>query len=165
MTVSVVVGNPKSQSRTLATAIGIAEALSGRTPDHVIDLSDFGARLLDWNDPDVGAATDVVRASSLVIVASPTYKATFTGLLKLFLERFGADELHGITAIPVMVGADARHALAVEVHLRPVLIEIGLSLPTRGLFVIDRVGLATDEFTSWLAIAQPLVTSSVSGTS
>jgi FMN reductase len=158
MSITVVVGNPKLQSRTRAAAVGVAEALAGRAPDHVLDLADLGARLLDWSDPEVAAAVDLVRASELVVVASPTYKATYTGLLKLFLERFGADELRGVVGVPVLVGADTRHSLAVEVHLRPVLVEIGLSLPTRGLFVIDREGLETEAFTAWLDGARPLVT-------
>jgi FMN reductase len=45
--------------------------------------------------------------------------------------------LSGVTAIPVMVGAGSQHALAVEVHLRPLLVEIGARVPTRGVFVRD----------------------------
>jgi FMN reductase len=36
----------------------------------------------------VTEAVESVRASTAVVVASPTYKATYTGLLKLFLEQF-----------------------------------------------------------------------------
>jgi FMN reductase len=36
-----------------------------------------------------------------------------------------------------MVGSGSQHALAVEVHLRPLLIEIGARVPTRGVFVRD----------------------------
>jgi len=36
-----------------------------------------------------------------------------------------------------MVGAAPQHALAVEVHLRPVLVELGATLPTRGLYVME----------------------------
>ena len=69
------------------------------------------------------------------MVASPTYKATYTGLLKLFLDQIGADELAGVVTVPVMVGAGAAHALAVETHLRPVLVELGATMPTRGLYL------------------------------
>jgi FMN reductase len=89
MTVTVVVGNPKPQSRTLAAANLVAQQLTGREPDVVIDLTIFGAALLDWSDPHVSAAVATVTASELVVVASPTYKASYTGLLKLFLDRFG----------------------------------------------------------------------------
>ena len=46
-----------------------------------------------------------------MIVASPTYKATYTGLLKLFLDRIAGGALAGVTAVPVMLGGHWRHSL------------------------------------------------------
>jgi FMN reductase len=66
-------------------------------------------------------------------VASPTYKATYPGLLKSFLDWFSTTGLAGVTVVPVMVGAAAQHALAVKTHLRPLLVELGATVPTRGL--------------------------------
>ncbi len=86
--VAVVVGNPKPQSRTLTAATYVARELAGREPDLVVDLAELGARLLDWKDPTVAELVAEVGAADLVVVASPTYKATYTGLLKLFLDRF-----------------------------------------------------------------------------
>jgi FMN reductase len=137
MTVATVVGNPKPRSRTFRAAGLVAERLTGRPPDITIDLADLGAELLDWSSAPVAAAKESVKSCDLVIVASPTYKGTYTGLLKLFLDRFGADELFGVTAVPVMLGGDLRHSLAPEVLLKPVLAELGLTSPTRGLFLVD----------------------------
>jgi FMN reductase len=53
-----------------------------------------------------------VAASRLLVVASPTYKATCTGLLKAFLDRFPHQGLAGVTAVPLMLGASHAHALA-----------------------------------------------------
>lgn len=137
MAVSIVVGNPKPNSRTFRAAELVAERLTGKAPDDRIDLATFGPALLDRSDPDVAAAKATVLGSDLVVVASPTYKGSYTGLLKVFLDRFGADELAGVTAVPVMLGGDLRHSLAVEHALRPVLVEIGATCPTRGLFLVD----------------------------
>ena len=71
------------------------------------------------------------------MVASPVYKATYTGLLKAFLDRFGQGELHEVVVVPLMVGGAPQHALAVEVYLRPLLAELGAVLPTRGLFLLE----------------------------
>ena len=76
-----------------------------------------------------------VLDADAVVVASPTYKAAYTGLLKLFLDQFDAGELHGIPTVAVMTGGSFAHALAVDVHLVPVLTEIGASCPTRGLYL------------------------------
>ena len=36
-----------------------------------------------------------------------------------------------------MLGASPTHALAVENHLRPLLVELGSSVPSRGLYLIE----------------------------
>ncbi|MET0136295.1 MAG: NAD(P)H-dependent oxidoreductase [Kibdelosporangium sp.] len=135
MTVTgVLVGNPKPASRTLRAALAIRDALGGTTGP-VIDLAEFAGDLFDYDSERVRTAVDDVRSVDTLVVASPTYKATYTGLLKAFLDRFGAGSLRGRTAVALLVAASDRHALAVEVHLKPVLVEIGLSVPWPGLFL------------------------------
>ena len=152
--VAVVVGNPKPQSRTLAAATWLATELSGAEPDLVVDLAELGPALLDWADPQVGELVTQVGAADLVVVASPTYKGTYTGLLKLFLDRFaGGTGLSGV-AVPFMLGAGPAHALAPELTLRPVLTEIGGSVPVRGLYVVDSAFDDPAAYESWLAAAR-----------
>lgn len=143
MNAVVVVGNPKAASRTAAVGVGVAEAVlarSGATSPAVqaIELSSLASSLFSWGDPQVAAAKATVLGADLLVIASPVYKASYTGLLKAFLDQFGRDELAALATVPVMVGAAATHALAVETQLRPVLIEIGASCPTRGLYVLEK---------------------------
>ena len=63
-----------------------------------------------------------VAESDLVVFASPTYKATYTGLLKAFLDRYPANGLAGVTAIPVHTGADYSHAMGPTYNLAPLLV-------------------------------------------
>ncbi len=140
MSVAVVVGNPKPQSRTLGAALGLAEALKPVTGDVeplVVDLATLGTSLLDWGATEVGELNDAVAAADLVIVASPTYKATYTGLLKVFLDRYQHNGLAGTVAIPLMTGAAPIHALAPEVYLKPLLTELGASVPTRSVYLVE----------------------------
>lgn len=92
------------------------------------------------------------------MVASPTYKASFTGLVKLFLDAFAHDELGGLPTVAVMTGGSPDHGLALQHHLVPVLVEIGASCPTRGLYVS---GPAVDDpeatIEAWLATAGPVL--------
>ncbi len=106
MSVSVVVGNPKPRSRTWQAAHLVAEKIAGRPADLSVDLADFGAALLDWAEDTVAETIKAVVASDLLVVASPTYKATYTGLLKLFLDRISGGALAGVTAVPLMLGGD-----------------------------------------------------------
>ena len=154
--VAVLVGNPKPGSRTLAAAVHLARELAGE-PDLVVDLADLGVELLDWSSTRVGGLVEQVGGADLVVVASPTYKATYTGLLKLFLDRFaGGTGLRGV-AVPLMLGASPEHALAGELHLRPLLAELGALLPTRALYVLDQAHDDPAAYDAWLATARPAV--------
>lgn len=153
---AVVVGNPRADSRTLAAARLVATELAGE-PDLVVDLATVGPALLDPVSPEVAALVEQVGAADLVVVASPTYKATYTGLLKLFLDRFaGGSGLRGV-AVPLMLGGSPAHSLAPEVHLRPLLSELGASIPMRALYVLDRDHDDPAAYADWLAHARPLV--------
>jgi FMN reductase len=161
MSTTVLVGNPKPRSRTFEAANLVAERLTGTPPDLQLDLTDFGGRLLDWTDAAVNDAIAAVRASDLVIVATPTYKASYTGLLKLFLDRISGGALAGVTAVPLMLGGHWRHSLAAELLLKPVLVELGASCPTRGLFLLDSDYADSDELQQWLKHARRQVESSL----
>ncbi|MDX6229023.1 MAG: reductase [Frankiales bacterium] len=158
MNAVVVVGNPKPASRTAAVGVSVAEAVltgSGVTSPavQVIELSSLAPSLFSWGDPDVAAAKATVLEADLLVIASPVYKASYTGLLKAFLDQFGRDELAALATVPVMVGAAPAHALAVETQLRPVLIEIGASCPTRGLYVLEKVAEdSAGAIEEWLAV-------------
>jgi FMN reductase len=127
-----VTGNPRAGSRTAALTRHVAQEIAGR----VAGLE--GARIveLDLAAPAEAAEDRValLRGATIAVIASPTYKATYTGLLKTLLDGVPHDGLAGVIAIPLMVAGDRVHALAVELHLRPVLVELGAITPTRGLF-------------------------------
>jgi FMN reductase len=154
----VIVGNPQSGSRTQH----VAELVAGRlaalyaVPPAIetIDVAEHGAALLSWGDPTVASLKASVLGARALVVASPTYKAAYTGLLKLFLDQFGAGELAGVPTVAFMTGGSPAHSLAVDVHLSPVLVEIGASLPARGLYVcgpdIDEPTAVLD---AWFAAA------------
>ena len=138
-TVVVVDGNPQPGSRTARIGRLVGERLAelaGGAAVELVELSDLGPSLLQWGDESVQQARALVGSATLVVVASPTYKAAYTGLLKLFLDQFDSGELRDVRAVvPLMTGGGPAHALAVEVHLRPVLVEIGARVPTAGLYV------------------------------
>ena len=154
---AVVVGNPKPASRTLSAATHVARELTGGEPELVVDLATRGASLLDWGSREVAELVGAVGGADLVIAASPTYKGTYTGLLKLFLDRFaGGTGLRGL-AVPLLLGAGPGHALAPELTLRPVLTELGATIPGRGLFVLDSQYDDPAAYEPWLDSTRPIV--------
>jgi FMN reductase len=135
-----VVGNPRPASRTHGLARTLAIELAQVLPDAAyreVDLAALGPRVLDPSDTDASAAIEQVLDADLLIVASPTYKATYSGLLKAFLDRLATGSLAGKTAVPVLLGGAPNHQLAVDVHFTPLLLELGAAVPVRGLFVLE----------------------------
>jgi FMN reductase len=139
---AVVVGNPKPGSRTLTVATAAAEAVSRAAglPGgyEVIDLSALSRRLL-LPEPSAAVedAVSAVLAADVVLVASPTYKGTYTGLLKVFLDLLPHQALRGSCALPVLVMRAPQHAMAVDVYLRPLLVELGATVPTPALAILE----------------------------
>jgi len=113
-----------------------------------VDLAVLGPRVLDHADAEASAAAEQVLGADVLVVASPTYKATYSGLLKAFLDRLATGSLAGKRAVPILLGGAANHQLAVDVHFTPLLLELGATVPARGLFVLEA---DVDEFDSFAA--------------
>ncbi len=167
MRTAVVVGNPKAESRTLRVALAVADVLAERLGDSagrlVVDLAVVATELFDPEARRVNEQVDAVAASDLIIVASPTFKATYTGLLKSFFDRYTTDALARSVAVAVMTGAAPIHALAPEIHLRPLLVELGASTPTRGLYVTEQQFDDLDAVVRpWAEVAGPILARALS---
>jgi len=137
MRVAIVVGNPKPKSRTLQVAQALMEHLvPADTSVQIIDLADHAGEIFAWPSDAISGLTADVAASDLVVFATPTYKATYTALLKAFLDRYPAHGLDGVVAIPLATGGDLTHALGADSHLVPLLIELGAVVPGRSLYFV-----------------------------
>jgi FMN reductase len=135
-----VVGNPRAASRTHGLARTLAAELARALPGVLageVDLAVLGPGVLDQGDAGARAGVEEVLAADVLVLASPTYKATYSGLLKAFLDRFAAGSLAGKAAIPVLLGGAPNHQLGVDVHFAPLLLELGAAVPVRGLFVLE----------------------------
>src|SRR5690606_38144310 len=94
---TVVVGHYKRASRTSRAARHLGSMLANDSAPSVIELADHRDVLLsDPGNPGLVSVKEEVARSSVVVIASPTYKGTYTGILKLFLEQFpGGSGLEG----------------------------------------------------------------------
>lgn len=161
MKVSVVVGNPKARSRTWDAAHRVAGGL-GASGSVSIDVVELGPALLTGGDEAVARAVKDVRASEVAIIASPTFKATYSGLLKLFLDQFDTGTgLEGVVAIPLMLGAGPAHQLAAELHLKPLLVELGATVPTPALYLLDSAAQPDPVERAWAERWRSIIATSV----
>jgi FMN reductase len=164
MKVAVVAGNPKPASRTLDAATRLARELTGQEPDVIVDVITLGAGLLGWGDAGVKAAVESVQSVDVAVFASPTFKASYTGVLKLFLDQFAtAEGLAGVVAVPLMLGAGPAHAMAPDLLLKPVLVELGAAAPAPGLYLIDSTYTESPAIADYAKRWSPVVAGTVTG--
>ncbi|MDX6246255.1 MAG: reductase [Frankiales bacterium] len=157
-------GNPRAGSRTAGIARQVAAAVASRLDLPVgaeVSLSGLLPALASTAEAataEVDAALDLVTTAEVLVVATPLYKATYTGLLKLFVDRFPRDALAGTVAIPLVTAGFAGQLLAAEVHLRPLLVEVGAAVPTRAFVLTEAEFSEVDGAVSrWLTAAEPML--------
>jgi FMN reductase len=84
--------------------------------------------------PQVDAALAAVSRAHLLVVATPIYRATYTGLLKVFFDLLPTAALAGTIAIPIAAGGSPSHQLAIEHGLRPLLSSVGAVVIATGVY-------------------------------
>jgi FMN reductase len=136
MSIVVVSGNPRAGSRTSALALAVGEALASGEPLTVIEVGQLGAGLLTPGDEPTAAAVAALLAAEVLVVATPTYKGSYTGVLKVLLDQLPAGALAGKRAVPVVTAGVAPQAAAAEALLRQLLTELGAEVAA-GLPVVE----------------------------
>ena len=130
-------GSPSATSRTGRLLDHVAELLDGAVS--LLHLRDLPAEplLLGRDHPDIVVAERSVAEADVIVLATPIYKAAYTGLVKAFLDGLPQKAFAGKTVVPIATGGTQAHLLAVDYALRPVLSVLGARHVTRGLFVLD----------------------------
>ena len=131
-----ITGNPRPASRTHAAVETVAARLADLLPATLftdVDLSQWQGGPLTALPDHVAQAHEAVLQADVIVVGTPVYKGAYTGLLKGFLDVLPSGTLRHTVAIPVTISAAPAHRLLAEQALRPVLAELGASLPVPGL--------------------------------
>ncbi|MBR8741283.1 NADPH-dependent FMN reductase [Nocardiopsis sp. MG754419] len=164
---TVLVAAPQSRSAVRSAAQRAATELAARagvttTPD-VIDLADLGAALLDDSAASVTDALAKVRDSDVLLVASPQAHGTYTGLLKVFLDRLPELGLGHTVAVPLAVVDDLRNSHGIEEDLRILLADLGAWVAEPGLILSsDEIGEPERVLRAWADVAAPGLRQAVS---
>lgn len=129
MSILLLGGSPQlpSSSSRLLLHIGEQLALQGHSYAqlHVRDLPARALLLADYDDAAIARAVRAVADADAIVVATPIYKASYTGLLKAFLDLLPQDGLAGKLVLPLATGGGHAHTLALDYALRPVLHALG----------------------------------------
>lgn len=124
--VAIVTGSWKSPSKTRSLAEAFVAELALFRPILVsrVDLAEVGQHVAgltsrDGIAPETAQLFDTVEAADLLVVGSPIFKASFTGLFKHFFDLINPAALSGTPVVLTATGGSDRHALALEYQFRP----------------------------------------------
>jgi FMN reductase len=125
MTILLLGGSPAIPSSTgrLLDHVGDKLALLGHRHSK-LQVRDLPAKALlhaDFTDLSIKRALAAVADADAIVIATPIYKAAYTGILKAFLDLLPQDGLAGKLVLPLATGGSQSHMLALDYALRPVL--------------------------------------------
>jgi FMN reductase len=136
-------GSPSAGSRTQALAAHAGAAIAGRGFEVAeINVRDLPPDALIYGRTDaepIRRALGLIERASGVIVSTPVYKASYTGVLKAFLDLLPQFGLNGKVVLPLVTGGTVSHVLAIDYALRPVLHALGAQHVVAGLFILDKL--------------------------
>lgn len=123
-------GSPSATSKTHAVAELGLELAGGGT---IVNLGELDAEgLLGRKESaDVEAAKAAIRSAQILLLVTPIYRATYSGLLKVLFDQLGQSALRNIACVLAATGGSDHHYLSVDTGLRPLVASLeGLSAPT-----------------------------------
>jgi FMN reductase len=141
-TVLSVSGSPSASSRTNRLLRHLDERLVAHG-HHVVplDVRTVPAEALlgaDFRHPAIVEVTELFARADGVVVGTPVYKASYSGVLKALLDLLPQYALTGKTVLPLATGGSTAHVLAIDYALRPVLNSMGAAHIVQGWFTLDK---------------------------
>src|SRR4051812_23038674 len=136
-----IAGSPALKSRSSAVLAYVRRLLQneGLTTD-AIHLRDLDPEELLWaqfDGPTILDAVARVQQARAVVVATPIYKASFSGALKTFLDLLPQDGLANKIVLPIATGGSPAHPFALDFGLKPALSGLGAQPLLTGGYIQD----------------------------
>ena len=149
MSALLIAGSPSERSRSAALLDAVAQRLSVRgalvNRIHIRDLSPQALLLADTGHRSISQAIGQVAEARVLVVATPVYKAAYSGVLKVFLDLLSQTALKDKTVLPLATGGSPHHMLALDYALRPVLQSLGAKHILPGIYATDSQVTVTPE--------------------
>lgn len=121
--ISAGLSNPSS-TRMLADRLSTATQRGLDSNMRVVELREHAKDIANhfvtgFPSPALEEVLDAVRGADGLIVVSPIFQASYSGLFKSFFDLFDAEDLTGKPVLMGATGGSARHSLALEHAMRP----------------------------------------------
>jgi FMN reductase len=137
-----IAGSPSHPSRTHSLLDYAVQYLGQQEiQTAIISVRDLPAEDLvfgRYDSPNLKPAISLITQASGLIVATPVYKASYTGVLKAFLDLLPQKALVGKVVLPIATGGTIAHLLAIDYALKPVLSELGARHFISSIYAVDK---------------------------
>jgi len=137
----VISGSPSGTSRLdglLKITLSALQAHNVQTA--LIRVRDLPAEDLlhaKFDSPDIAKAIAQVAEADAVILATPVYKAAYTGILKAFVDLLPQKGFENKVLVPIAMGGTLAHHLCIDYAMKPLMIALGATRILTGMFVVD----------------------------
>ena len=127
------VTNPGRLHQALESALAAAAAHDSSITTELLHLGDHQISFADGRPPeaygdDTEKVFEQVTSAEMYIIATPIFRASFTGALKNLLDHIPVEGMMGKACGLIGMGATDHHYLTVDTQLRPVLAWFGAHL-------------------------------------
>ncbi|WP_072016166.1 NADPH-dependent FMN reductase [Leptolyngbya sp. KIOST-1] len=82
-------------------------------------------------------AQNMIEQAQAIIVGTPVYKASYTGVLKALLDLMPQYAFSGKTVLPIATGGTITHLLSIDYAMKPLFSVLGATHILRGIFILD----------------------------
>lgn len=136
-----IAGSPSHPSRTSGVLEYAKQTLEQE--NLIVDLvtvREISAEALlfaQFDHPDIQRIASLVEQADAVIIATPVYKAAYTGVLKALLDLLPQNAFANKPILAIATGGTLAHLLIIDYALKPVLSALGARHIQAGVYVVD----------------------------
>ena len=142
MSILTIAGSPSADSRSTL----LLKHVAGLTYKQNIVTTSIAVRDLPaqalvhghYDSPAIKSVASLIAGASAIVIATPIYKASLSGVLKSFLDLLPPDAFKGKAVFPIGVGGSPAHLLAIDYSLKPVLVALGAQHLLTTVYATDK---------------------------
>lgn len=130
---------PKSRSTAVLTFVGDQLQAQGHAIESVSvqDLPPEDLVYGNFQSPALHAIQAKVAAADGIVIATPVYKASYTGILKALLDLLDQNALVDKIILPIATGGTLAHLLAIDYGIKPLLSIMGCTQALKGIYLLS----------------------------
>ncbi|MFS0864381.1 NADPH-dependent FMN reductase [Fredinandcohnia sp. 179-A 10B2 NHS] len=127
-------------SKAVHEVLVAAKASDPSLETELLDLREYEVELVNgsplsyYNNDTIRVVNSILSADFLV-VGTPIYQASISGVLKNLLDHLPVDSLKGKVTGMISTGGTIKHFLVPEFHLKPILSYLKGTVPVTSVFV------------------------------